>query len=418
MQIHFRFDLTNLNLPLLAGLVGLVILLTRPFLRRRIEAILRRYTFEKYKFKEIVTRMRRRIEAILRRYSGPTSLFQSTVRAPSLAPFLQRAVRIPVFGPFLRAILPNRLFGCEAPPIVEVIRYSALAEIVALVGFLVGVVLYALLEAVREIRTGGEADVHIHFLELFFHPVVLPLSVGLPILLFTVFHWRRRMKRSIKELGFAWERREAWRLLLGLAAALALIGGTLALSVAIGGLRVSVGGNPSASVWRIPVVLVFVALYEEVVFRGYLLQGLRLQKTTRWSILVTSFLFSLAHMQYLLLGWWLSLLAVLDLFAFAVLVAVARVVSGGLALPIGIHLGWNLLGWALGGMESDLFGQPSPWLRLDYSGASKLLVGTPGTGGLLDALLAVTVAGIVWRRFRDHPEMHAAPVWVEPASDR
>jgi uncharacterized protein len=96
-----------------------------------------------------------------------------------------------------------------------------------------------------------------------------------------------------------------------------------------------------------PLQLVFAPVWEEVLFRG-LLQGrlgrLRFVGSLRWygitlANALTSVVFCAAHL--------LAHPPVLapGFFAVSLLLGIARERSGGLALPIALHAGFNLLGW-------------------------------------------------------------------------
>ena len=89
-------------------------------------------------------------------------------------------------------------------------------------------------------------------------------------------------------------------------------------------------------------LLVFgsVAWQEELLFRGYWLQNLREGLNLVWAVGITSVLFAVAHWgnpQF-------SLLPLVGLFLAGLLIAFSYVVSGRLWMPIGVHLGWNLIG--------------------------------------------------------------------------
>jgi len=150
---------------------------------------------------------------------------------------------------------------------------------------------------------------------------------------------------------------------------------------------------------------VVIALFEETVFRGYLLEGLRREKSATTAIVITGVLFTLAHGQYILAPFSLqTVLATIALFSMATILALSRIVTGSLAFPIAAHFIWDFTALILGHGE-ELLHIESPWFRTNYEQASHILVGTPSTGGILDTALVAVIGLFVWTRFREHPAM-------------
>ncbi|MCZ7558186.1 MAG: CPBP family intramembrane metalloprotease [Bacteroidia bacterium] len=134
----------------------------------------------------------------------------------------------------------------------------------------------------------------------------------------------------------------------------------------------------------------FVAVGEEVLTRGYPFYALQRRFNDLTAIILTSLVFSIMHAT----NPSVSIFALVNIFLAGVWLGVARVLSGGLWLPIGMHLSWNLvmgsiLGFPVSGivgegvMKTEAFG-PS-WITGAYFGPE---------GGVLvtGILLAGTVA--------------------------
>ena len=111
------------------------------------------------------------------------------------------------------------------------------------------------------------------------------------------------------------------------------------------------------------VIFTAVAITEEVGFRAYLVTNLA--ETLRWtrlsarnvtllSVVLSSLVFGLAHAA----NPNASLIAVANITVGGVFLAAGYVLMGDLALPLGLHLGWNL-GQAL--LDMPVSGQA--WLR-------------------------------------------------------
>lgn len=125
--------------------------------------------------------------------------------------------------------------------------------------------------------------------------------MGMVYLMEWAFGW-------LKFSGFAWESRPTGDLLLEAAVFLVVFGG--------------------------------VAWQEELLFRGYWFWNLREGLNTAWAAGITSALFAAAHWgnpQF-------SLLPLAGLFLAGMLIAYSALVSRSLWMPIGLHLGWNLIG--------------------------------------------------------------------------
>ncbi|MBR9976028.1 MAG: CPBP family intramembrane metalloprotease [Bacteroidetes bacterium] len=80
-----------------------------------------------------------------------------------------------------------------------------------------------------------------------------------------------------------------------------------------------------------------VAFAEEILVRGYPFSVLLRQVGTVPALLLTSGVFSLMHLFNPGIGW----LPLLNIFLAGIWLGIARIVSGSLWLPIGLHIGWN-----------------------------------------------------------------------------
>jgi membrane protease YdiL (CAAX protease family) len=99
----------------------------------------------------------------------------------------------------------------------------------------------------------------------------------------------------------------------------------------------------------VSIVLLFGAVGEEMLFRGYMFQVLVKAIGPFATILPMSVLFGLAHSDNLNFSW----LALLNTVLWGIVLGYAFLLSGDLWLPIGLHFGWN---WTL------------PWLGANLSG--------------------------------------------------
>jgi membrane protease YdiL (CAAX protease family) len=109
---------------------------------------------------------------------------------------------------------------------------------------------------------------------------------------------------------------------------------------------------------------------EELVFRGYLFRIIRENLGGGRTIFLTALAFSVVHVT----NPGASFLAWINILLIGVVLGQLRALSGGLAMPFGLHLGWNL---ALG----MLFGVPVSGLVLPSAFRISLEDVSPALGG-------------------------------------
>ncbi len=111
----------------------------------------------------------------------------------------------------------------------------------------------------------------------------------------------------------------------------------------------------------ITLVLVFGAIGEELLFRGYGFQTLVRIAGNPGSLIVTGILFGCVHMQNL----HATPLGIVNTAGFGIIFGYAFLRTGELWLPIGIHFGWNwmlsLAGAAVSGFKMGVTGYQLRW---------------------------------------------------------
>ncbi len=158
----------------------------------------------------------------------------------------------------------------------------------------------------------------------------------------------------------------------------------------------------------VSIVLLFGAVGEEMLFRGYMFQVLVKAIGPFATILPMSVLFGLAHSDNLNFSW----LALLNTVLWGIVLGYAFLLSGDLWLPIGLHFGWN---WTL------------PWFGANLSGFTMGVTGyymhwkvgelwSGGAygpeGGLLTSVTVVAVFFYLQRA----PIQHQEPFLLQEAS--
>jgi len=189
-------------------------------------------------------------------------------------------------------------------------------------------------------------------------------------------------------LGLAIAPRHALAELLGGAAfAAVLIASADRLIVLTSPLR---HGRGAGFPW-LEIVLVFVpaALHEELAFRGYIYQKLR-----TWSrggaIAVTSCVFAALHGG----NWGVTPIAMANLLLAGVLLALAYERTRHLWLPIGVHLGWNVVSGPILGYGVSGYVAGSSVLITRAAGPPWMTGGAFGIEGSV-CTLAVELLGII-----------------------
>jgi membrane protease YdiL (CAAX protease family) len=139
----------------------------------------------------------------------------------------------------------------------------------------------------------------------------------------------------------------------------------------------------------VAVLLLCAALLEELSFRGYPFQKLTESLGAFWAVIVLSALFGALHLwnpdAQGLLSW-----GFFNTLAVGVLCALARIRSGSLWFPFGLHFGWNLF-------QGTVFGLPISGLREFSAVVTATAHGSPAlTGGDYGPEGSVTCAIILF----------------------
>jgi membrane protease YdiL (CAAX protease family) len=175
---------------------------------------------------------------------------------------------------------------------------------------------------------------------------------------------------------------------IGVLFATILVGFTDALVVASSHVRQAwSGGFPG---FEVLTLFIPAALHEELAFRGYLFQKMRVWNRGA-AIGITSLVFATLHAG----NRGISALAIANLFLAGVLLALAYERYERLWFPIGIHLAWNLLSGPLLGFGVSGYMAPATLLRTVGTGPAWVTGGTFGVEGSAWMALAET-GGIFW----------------------
>ncbi|HJL16707.1 MAG TPA: CPBP family intramembrane glutamic endopeptidase [Sandaracinaceae bacterium LLY-WYZ-13_1] len=208
-------------------------------------------------------------------------------------------------------------------------------------------------------------------------------------------------RRSLDALGFRvdgrWWVDLAYGVALGAVLMLGILGAEVALGLATYGEAPEIGGDVPRWAYVPATVFAFVsvAVIEEVVFRGYQLTNLAEGLTTRWTsprvgawlaVALSSLVFGLAHAM----NPHADLASTGNIVAAGLMLAAGYVATGELAIPIGLHLGWNLFqnlfGMPVSGQTRFHFGR---MLERDVAGPAWLTGGDFGPEAGMTGLVAM-----------------------------
>jgi membrane protease YdiL (CAAX protease family) len=191
--------------------------------------------------------------------------------------------------------------------------------------------------------------------QLAYHPVskaLQQLGAGdlalapLPVLFLLLVTWAclRLRREPLAAVGLRLDARWWRQLLAGVALGCALMLAIVGLVWMAGGVRLGLDpARGAALLVRGAWLFTWVAVLEELLFRGFVFQRLVDGIGATGALLLMGALFAFAHwgnpgMHGATLAW-----ASLDTVVAAVMLGLAYLRTGSLALPIGIHFGWNWL---------------------------------------------------------------------------
>jgi membrane protease YdiL (CAAX protease family) len=209
-----------------------------------------------------------------------------------------------------------------------------------------------------------------------------------PVVMVLLATWicTRLRRESVSSVGLRldrrWVRDFAWGCVIGFGA-MALAAGLL---VAIGGVRFELDPARSLGHMAFGVYLFLsVALLEELLFRGFLFQRVVAGLGAWPALLLLAALFAFAHWANPGMEGATKFWATIDIFVAAVFLGLAYLRTRSLALPIGLHFGWNwtqghLLGFGVSGMDltgwlHPVFQQMPTWITGGKFGPEGSLVG-------------------------------------------
>ena len=187
----------------------------------------------------------------------------------------------------------------------------------------------------------------------------------LPFVFVLLVTWAcvRLRRQRLSSVGFEMGRRWAMEAGVGIGIGTVTMLAIAALITAVGGARLSLDPARSlAALGSAMWVFGWVALFEETLFRGFVFQRM-VDGVGIWVAQISlALLFAVAHWDNPGIDQTTQVLATVDTALGAILLGLAYLRTRSLALPIGIHFGWNWAQGALLGFDVSGFEQAG-WLH-------------------------------------------------------
>lgn len=230
-------------------------------------------------------------------------------------------------------------------------------------------------------------------------------------------------KRPLSEYGLGWN--SVWKQELALGLGL----GTLAMTVifliqwSAGWLTITGFGweraaSPPYYLWILSYLLamIIIGFYEELIFRGYQIlnmvegfqsQTISLKTASLLAILISSIIFGLLHAG----NPNATLISTLNIVFAGVILAIPFLVTGRLAVSVGIHISWNFIQGGLYGFSVSGTSFRGSIIQIRQTGESYLTGGNfgPEAGliGIIGMVIMITLFGIYTYKKKEPIRVHS-----------
>jgi len=203
----------------------------------------------------------------------------------------------------------------------------------------------------------------------------------------------------LSSLGVHSARRTGRDLGFGLVCGVVLVGAVAVVPFALGGFHlVRAEHNGAGVLLKTAWLMLGVAVFEETLFHGYAFQRAIRGMGPVWTQLVFAVVFCLAHSYPDMAGGALAV-AMTNTFLAGLLLGLCYLRTGGLALPVGVHLGWNgmlaMLGFGVSGAESK-----GAWTPVFHDLPQWLTGGSYGLEASVFSLVVLALFTLVLARWR------------------
>ena len=165
-------------------------------------------------------------------------------------------------------------------------------------------------------------------------------------------------RQPLASLGMSLDRKAGREIGAGALAGVVLVGLVALCGWVAGGYHLERAANAQVTpVVKVAWLMLGVGLFEEALFHGYLFQRAIRGLGTRWAQVVISLLFCLAHPFSTDMEVPTRVVAMITTFIAGWMLGLCYLRTRHLALPVGVHMGWN---WFLGTMGFGVSGKEVP----------------------------------------------------------
>ncbi len=248
----------------------------------------------------------------------------------------------------------------------------------ALMAFLVGLVFLEM----STVEAQSELD------ELYIIQIVSLFATCISVWFFRIF----LDKKSFFSLGFAWEK---WGqdFAVGFGLGFAVIAVGTVILIFLGQLEITEIIFDPAMLFSYFILCIIIALNEEILVRGYVLNNLMESMHKYWALVASAAVFTFFHA----LNPNINFLAVINLMLAGILLGIYYIHQQNLWFPIALHTSWNysegaIFGYEVSGIEFESLLQQNignvDWLTGGYFGFEG--------SALLSVLLVAAIWGVHW----------------------
>jgi uncharacterized protein len=210
---------------------------------------------------------------------------------------------------------------------------------------------------------------------------------GIISLIITIYIFRRFIDRqSIMSMGFSLKNRFK-DILFGFIVALSIIGGGSLILYYLNYIDFLSARIDIYSLLLSFILFVMVALNEEILVRGYILNNLMSSMNKYWALLISATIFSLFH----ILNPHFSLLSMINIVLAGIILGSTYIFTKNLWFPISLHLFWNffqgpILGYSVSSQKTESL------LKVKLLGNSSINGGEFGFEGSMVCTIMLVVA--------------------------
>lgn len=240
----------------------------------------------------------------------------------------------------------------------------------------------------------------------------------LPVLFLLLATWAcmRLRRQPLSQVGLRIDARFVREFAWGSAAGMAMLLAVTALMMAAGvvTLQLDPARSLGSVMWGM-YAFAWAALLEELLFRGFVFQRLVDGIGARGALAGMAALFALGHWSNPGMDGVARFVGTVDIALAAVMLGLAYLRTRSLALPLGLHLGWNWMQGSVLGFNVSGFDHAGWWSPVIDAGSPWISGGGVGAeGSVFSVGVSLVVIALLWRWTGSASRGQDRPTGVEP----